>query len=858
MSFFNQLASLNSLLTNFSSYLGIQEILKSIASVSLRLLVTALCIIVSPVHAEEPQKADIRLLIDISGSMKKNDPGNLRIPAVSLLTELIPDGDKAGIWTFGQWVNNLVKHQTVDDKWRAYAKGEAKKINSVALFTNIGGVLEKASDDFYKKDADFTNTHFILLTDGMVDIDRDPEKNSQERDRILNDVLKNIKDKGAKIHAISLSQNADQSLMEKLAIQTGGQSAVAETPEDLTRFFVQALDQAVPSEQVPIEGNEFAIDSSIEEFTALIFRKSDSLPTEIIAPDQTVYRYGQNKDDVRWFQDKGYDLITMTRPLEGTWTIKADLLPESRVTVVSNLQLQMSRLPVNFFAGEELDVEVSFEEEGKKIVNPDFLSLLDVTLQLTTEEGKSASKSMSEAGNPPADGVFRESITKLSKIGQYEVSVLVDGKTFQRTKRQVVNLRAPFDFEFSVKNDKAIPYYELVVTPLNDSIDMTETSIFVKTRYPDDTSLINALELDAGKGVWTLEILPEKGDGLYEIAVKVKSQTKSGKEFQFKPKPFEAEFPIPVGAATQIVSLNEADPETEEENSDLMPLEEPKSENLQNEAVPTVAETEGEKAVKAEAVPDVTDAGDPQPDANATQDDSDTNFWLMVGSAITGGLLIIAGAIYLVLKKRKSADGDEEEILTDDDLQEIESEHAISPSEPAVFDEPVVDSPDTEESEQKDSLIDEPMVEMISEPEEIGDDLDFMESTAEDTKALSSEMDEPEATKNEEELDEPEFEEEPVVDLSADELGNTLEELDAAPEQSEEEFDMDDIAQAIEEAADEPVESLPEEIEKALDINDDKNEENDNDDDEDDDEEFNLEDFDIGDTDDLPDNDKKP
>jgi hypothetical protein len=40
---------------------------------------------------------------------------------------------------------------------------------------------------------------------------------------------------------------------------------------------------------------------------------------------------------------------------------------------------------------------------------------------------------------------------------------------------------------------------------------------------------------------------------------------------------------------------------------------------------------------------------------------------------------------------------------------------------------------------------------------------------------------------------------------------------------------------------------LEEEIEKALDINDD-----------DDDEEFNLEDFDIGDTDDLPEPDDKP
>ena len=64
-------------------------------------------------------------------------------------------------------------------------------------------------------------------------------------------------------------------------------------------------------------------------------------------------------------------MITITRPLEGTWTIKADIQPESRVTVVSNLQLDVSKLPANFFAGEKLDVDVSFLEDGKKVTSPE-------------------------------------------------------------------------------------------------------------------------------------------------------------------------------------------------------------------------------------------------------------------------------------------------------------------------------------------------------------------------------------------------------------------------------------------------------------------------------------------------------
>ena len=64
-------------------------------------------------YAEQAESPDVRLVIDISGSMKKNDPENLRIPAVNMLTELVPEGSSAGVWTFGQWVNNLVTQKNL-------------------------------------------------------------------------------------------------------------------------------------------------------------------------------------------------------------------------------------------------------------------------------------------------------------------------------------------------------------------------------------------------------------------------------------------------------------------------------------------------------------------------------------------------------------------------------------------------------------------------------------------------------------------------------------------------------------------------------------------------------------------------
>jgi uncharacterized protein (TIGR03503 family) len=867
--------------------------------------------------ASKEAGADIRMLIDISGSMKKNDPANLRIPAVNLLTELIPDGDEAGVWTFGQWVNNLIKLKAVDDQWREDAKEKAKKINSVALYTNIGEVLEKSSDDFYRKDKDFSNTHFILLTDGMVDIDKDPEKNATERERILTSVLETFRGKGAKIHSISLSKNADKSLMDKLAIQTGGQSAVAESPEDLTRIFLQALEQAVPSEQVPIEGNEFVIDSSVEEFTALIFRGDGDIPTEILSPDETVYTYESQGEDIKWYQDKGYDLITITRPLEGTWKIKSDVQPGSQVTVVSNLQLNVTKLPVNFFAGDPLDVEVSFSEEGKTVTSPDFLNLLDVDLQIKTESNKTAKKSMSDSDDAPSDGIFRESIRKLSKVGQYEVTVLVDGKTFKRKKRQIINLRAPFDFEFSTKGEGDDAHYALVVTPMSETISLSDTNIFAKVNAPDGSSLINALELDADGKRWVLPIKPDKGDGLYKVAVKVKAKTSEGKSFKFKPKPFEAEFPIPAGAANSIVSVNEqeeppaelpedvVEPEKVEEPKEEAPVEEPEPEKEEPKEL-VVEETEGE--IAAEEVD--------------LESEDDMMKWLMIGGGALAGLLLIGGLAFYFLKKRKANDDQEEEIeevLSDQDVEEISEdveaeapaeEDEIAelnesldfveepPEEEAPEDVPVVSQePDEEDDEplaDLDDEDDEPLVELeeeeeISEVEDLADPEE--EVSADEPDDLIGEIPDLDVSDDvldqiEESLDEPpaELSEEPspeepaldvtnivesepedledIVDLSTDDLSDVAEELDISEPEDIADLDIADldvaaddedlaadIAQAIEDAADEPMEDLDQEIEDALDINDAF-------DDDDDDEEFNLEDFDIGDTDDLPTDDK--
>lgn len=73
------------------------------------------------------QTLDLRVLVDISGSMKKTDPKNLRRSAVRLLAGLIPQNSRSGIWNFGKQVNMAVKIGSVNDVWRELAREQSKK-----------------------------------------------------------------------------------------------------------------------------------------------------------------------------------------------------------------------------------------------------------------------------------------------------------------------------------------------------------------------------------------------------------------------------------------------------------------------------------------------------------------------------------------------------------------------------------------------------------------------------------------------------------------------------------------------------------------------------------------------------------
>jgi len=392
-----------------------------------------------------PEQSDVRIIVDISGSMKDTDPENLRQPAVRLLARLLPEEATAGVWTFGQYVNMLVPHREVNDAWRDMAIQRSGQINSVALRTNLGAAIETASDDYFT-DGDLSQTHFILLTDGKVDISDDPATNAAEEERILDTIVADLIDRGATFHPVALSQAADTDFLKALATESGGRFQVAETADALNLAFLQALNTAVPQEQIPIEGNGFTVDEGVREFTALIFwGESETSATRelaLVRPDDQIVNLEEFPDNVRWAREAGYDLITVNEPLAGEWRINGELGEGSRVTVVSDLRMVVSPLPPTFTAEEPLNIRLGFFEEQEKITNPDFLGVIEVSLSITSEDGRSGTKVLS-GEQPPEEGTYRDTVSGLPAAGLYTFDVVADGQTFSRKFSATIGYTVP-------------------------------------------------------------------------------------------------------------------------------------------------------------------------------------------------------------------------------------------------------------------------------------------------------------------------------------------------------------------------------------------------------------------------------
>lgn len=457
------------------------------------------------VHAEPV--ADVRVLIDVSGSMKKNDPKNLRAPALRLLVGLMPEDANAGVWTFGQHVNMQVKLANVDQRWKDKALVEAGKIHSRGLFTNIEGAIKTATPDWRQPDPRYRR-HLILLTDGMLDIsDKDPKLNQASKQRLLENILPRLEQADASIHTIALSKNADAELLQALSGATKGAFEQVESAEQLQRIFLKLFEKSVQPDTVPIEDNRFNVDKHVSDFTLLVFLAKDSPATTLTTPAGEVWTQQKHPDEVRWHHEDGYDLISSKSPASGEWTLQAKFDPDNRVMIVTNMRLKTDKLPNMLLLGDMAEVHAKLLEDGKVLTRQALLEKTVFEIKQIEDSERVTTTKLQDDGKIPdvikADGVYSGSLDKLIKAGDYEIIIQAKSLTFRRQARHTLKV---FDSPANIaitQPAQGKPFHVLV-TPHAGLI--RPESVSIQAKFEEGEPYILKQTADLG---WVVDI-PEK------------------------------------------------------------------------------------------------------------------------------------------------------------------------------------------------------------------------------------------------------------------------------------------------------------------------------------------------------------
>ncbi len=506
-----------------------------------RLALAALLLVCAPWSLAQDELADVRILIDVSGSMKQNDPQNLRRPALRLLVGLLPAQTRAGVWTFGRYVNMQIPLGQVDGAWKAKARKSSESIGSPGQFTNIEEALKRATDDWVSPAAGYRRS-VILLTDGMVDISKQARENADSRERIRSQILPRLGASDARIYTIALSKNADHELMRELAESTGGWYEQVESADQLQKVFLRIFEKVGRPDTVPLKDNKFSIDDSITEATVLVFHKPDAQPTEVIPPAGKAFGADSAPANVQWARDQGYDMLTISEPASGEWKIRAEVDPENRVMVVTDLKMRATELPNRMMLGQTLPFEVSFTDHGRIITKPAFLQVVEVTARHKNPAGEQEPRPLLDDGGDEdaaaGDGRFsmRFGGDSLSS-GRGELVITAEGRTFVREKRMTFEVSPPVNLQ--LKPDAHGQRLQLEASADAELVD--PASLQASIWLEDAAGERQAVELTAQDGSYRGSIDLMAFSGPRQVVIEAGANALNGEAIRFVDTPAQVE-----------------------------------------------------------------------------------------------------------------------------------------------------------------------------------------------------------------------------------------------------------------------------------------------------------------------------
>jgi len=307
---------------------------------------------------------------------------------------------------------------------------------------------------------------------------------------------------------------------------------------------LQVIQRDAGENEVKLLNNRFRIDHKVDEITLLFFRKRGSSPVILIRPDGSkMYATQGVTGEIEWYDDLTYDIIKIKKPMPGPWQAVGDILPESKILVLSEIELQVDPLPELMFKGETIKLIGKLTNGGQPITSGHFRDVvtLDVDFVSTNNselnnfgaetvrvaEFKDDGKGFDEY---PGDAVFTGEFKLNFASGQWRPEFyLITPLVERRLVHEAVMLEeAPFDFTLTLA-EEAESEHVLKIKIDETKVDPTTILFQGKIYYPNNEE--QAFSISANEAVNREISLINYDWGNYSIELSAYGTNINGREF---------------------------------------------------------------------------------------------------------------------------------------------------------------------------------------------------------------------------------------------------------------------------------------------------------------------------------------
>lgn len=302
--------------------------------------------------------------------------------------------------------------------------------------------------------------------------------------------------------------------------------------------------------QIKILNNRFRVDHHVDEIMMLFFRQEGSSPVVLVQPDGSkLYPRDANAKTIEWHAALNYDLIKLRNPMPGPWQAVGKILPESKILVLTDVELRADLLPDQIFQYERIKAQARIVNADQVITDGNFKDVITLKAQLFPSSDPDAENFGSdiyrvgdfaddgrEFDEKPRDGIFTLSYYFNLGFGEWVPNYRIIAELFTRelTQEPIRILPSPVSFILTrAEGEERYHYVEIVVE--SDLMEPYSLLIQGDVVYPN-----------MDKETFTMEQRQERkikifnGEyGTFRINLEVFGTMKNGREFVLQPPTYQ-------------------------------------------------------------------------------------------------------------------------------------------------------------------------------------------------------------------------------------------------------------------------------------------------------------------------------